>query len=174
MEREPERWEDVIGYEGRYKISSHGRVKSLKRTVPHSHSGTYTFPEKVLKGRRTTKYLLVALYNKNVSRKDFLIHRLVGLHFVDNPKNKEQINHLDGDTMNNYYKNLEWCDESSNHIHATINELKNSKLNKNDVKNIRLQYENNDISYNKLSEEYDVSGSQIGRIIRRESWSWVD
>lgn len=41
-------WVDVSGFEGKYKISSLGRVKSLKRTVK-TWNGTKTIPEKFLK-----------------------------------------------------------------------------------------------------------------------------
>ena len=42
------------------------------------------------------------------------IHRLVALHFVDNPNQHEYVNHKDGNRENNHYLNLEWVTASYN------------------------------------------------------------
>lgn len=62
----------------------------------------------------------------------FAIHRLVGLLFIDNPNNKPQINHIDGNKNNNSYSNLEWCTAYENNLHARTTGLNNiSKSNSN-------------------------------------------
>lgn len=106
-------YKDIKGFEGYYQISNMGNVKSL---------GSYNNrKEKILtlenaKSKNIT-YKRVKLHkNKVVTR--FLVHRLVALHFIDNPENKPQVNHIDNNTHNNMYSNLEWCTGSENMKHS--------------------------------------------------------
>ena len=46
------------------------------------------------------------------------MHRLVAETFIPNPKKLPQVNHLDGNTLNNHVSNLEWCDAYDNLMHA--------------------------------------------------------
>ena len=50
--------------------------------------------------------------------KQLLLHRLVALHFIPNPYNYDQVNHIDGDKLNNNASNLEWCSAEQNVQHS--------------------------------------------------------
>lgn len=52
------------------------------------------------------------------------IHRLIAMTFIPNPENKKEVNHIDGDKLNNSVKNLEWVTPSENMEHALHNGLR--------------------------------------------------
>lgn len=90
-----------------YMVSDHGRVLSFKGKS-----------KLVLCARIIgTGYEMVKLQDKGVYT-DQKIHRLVAKAFIPNPKHLPQINHLDGNTLNNHVSNLEWCDAYTNTMHA--------------------------------------------------------
>lgn len=107
MIKEPEIWKDIKGYKGLYQVSNYGNIISFKRYKKG----------KRLKLNYKNGYLYIKLH-KDIKRKSFRIHRLVAIHFIDNPLNKEQVNHKDGNKRNNYYKNLEWATNQENVNHA--------------------------------------------------------
>lgn len=109
-------WKNIKEYEDNYQISNYGRVKSLQRTLKTKRH-EYTIQEKILSIKiNPLGYCRVGLY-KDSSRKWFSIHRLVALHFLDNPENLPEVNHIDNNKQNNIYTNLEWCTRSENVIH---------------------------------------------------------
>ena len=116
-----EEWRDVVGYEGRYQVSSMGRVKSLERKVTKG-DGERTVKERFLKPNVAYGgYLMVALYADG-KRKMLKVHRLVCQAFHDNPDNKSDVNHINEDKADNRACNLEWCTRRENINHGTHNE----------------------------------------------------
>ena len=126
---ENERWKDIQGFEGLYQISDWGRVKALARTLPHKTYGQWTIKEKILKpslnGKNSRGYLFVVLFDRNKKIHNARIHRLVAKHFVNNPNEDiyTQVDHIDGNKTNNYYKNLEWVTPLENTRRALNNGL---------------------------------------------------
>uniref|UniRef100_A0A6C0KNX9 HNH nuclease domain-containing protein n=1 Tax=viral metagenome TaxID=1070528 RepID=A0A6C0KNX9_9ZZZZ len=57
-------------------------------------------------------YIRVFIYNRT-----YALHRLIALTFIENPQNKEQVNHIDGNKINNRVDNLEWVTNSENQLH---------------------------------------------------------
>jgi hypothetical protein len=113
-----EEWRDVIGYEGLYKVSSYSRVISLSRIVKNRYSNRNT-KCKVLhptirsyKGRNYTSATM-SLWKNNIKHTVHL-HKIVALSFVPNPNNLKEIDHIDGNPLNNLHSNLKWCTHSEN------------------------------------------------------------
>lgn len=121
FDQENEVWKPVNGFEGRYEISSHGRLKSLPKWNKNRLSG-YLRKEKMLSPKNTIKgYLNYELSLWDGTSKTFKRSRLVAMHFVPNPDNKDQVNHKDGVRSNDYYENLEWVTQSENIQHSYDN-----------------------------------------------------
>lgn len=109
-------WKDIIGYEGFYQISNLGNVRSLDREV----KGGRHLKGKLKKHKiDRCGYHFVRLC-KNGGGKNFSIHRLVAIHFIPNPNNLPEVNHIDEDKNNNCITNLEWCTRTQNMSHGTL------------------------------------------------------
>ena len=107
----PEIWKDIKGYEGKYEISNFGRVKS------HIKIGTPTYYKTPILS--TPGYYTVCLSKDGKVSYSVGIHRLVAEAFVENTdKTKTEVNHKDGNKLNNYYENLEWVTRKENNEHA--------------------------------------------------------
>lgn len=123
---EEEIWKDIPGYEGYYQASSLGRIRSVDRTVTFSKYyeqtdkdviNVRTFPGKILTPALTSGYLgcTFSIDGKTVYP---LVHQLVAKAFIPNPENKPQVDHIDGDRMNNRPENLRWVTAKENIANA--------------------------------------------------------
>lgn len=124
-------WKPVPEFEGRYEVSTEGRVRSWVNNY-----GNRRNEPKILNPRNDRDgYSKVALCNKG-KMNNFLVHRLVAMTFIQNPLNLPCINHKDEDKTNNRIDNLEWCDRKYNNNYGSRNE-RISKVNSRSV----LQYD---------------------------------
>jgi hypothetical protein len=110
-------WKVIAECNGEYYVSSWGRVKSFK-------FGKERILKPILVGRG---YPAIDFWYLSKRIKRQTIHRLVALAFIPNPLNKEQVNHKDGNKLNNHIGNLEWATASENNKHAWQNGLCESK-----------------------------------------------
>ncbi len=104
-------WADVYEYEGLYKVSNTGEVKSSHRKG------------RILKQGITGRNYKLVILCKNGKTKPFKVHRLVAKAFIQNPDYKPEVNHKDGDTKNNKFTNLIWATGRENIDHAIENNL---------------------------------------------------
>lgn len=171
-------WKDVPGYENFYQANPSGFIKSLSK------------PLRIKKGFRVTKELIISntdngegyficSLSKNTIRKSILLHRLIALTFVPNPLNLPEVNHKDGNKLNNHVDNLEWVTRQQNIDHSWSKKLTNcigeshhnSKLNKIIVKEIREKYASGKHSYSQLGLEYGTSMYNVRNVVKRLTWN---
>jgi len=106
-ERDGEEWRPVVGYEGLYEVSSHGRVRTLGGGKARTHG-------RILRATSgTTGYLRVALSAANVARTR-KVHRLVAEAFLGAPPPRAYVLHHDGNPQNNRVENLRYGDARQN------------------------------------------------------------
>jgi len=112
-------WHPCAGFETHYEVSNLGNVRSIERMVNNRlGNGIRRSPAKVLKpclGK--SGYLLVNFCIDGI-KSNHNVHRLVARAFIENESNKPQVNHKDGNKMNNCADNLEWVTASENTKHA--------------------------------------------------------
>ena len=119
-------WKPIKGYEGIYEVSSHGRVRSLARSISlRNQHGEYVRVEKsriMAQKLQNTDRLQVSLrkvVNGELTRKTFYVHRLVAQAFIPNPDGLETVNHKNEDHHDNRVENLEWMTREDNNKYGT-------------------------------------------------------
>ena len=111
LNRNIEIWKDMVGYEGQYQVSNFGAIRS----IVDNHGRSRMHIKSVF--LRGAGYCYVNLSVKDVCYIE-AVHRAVAKAFIQNPESKPQVNHKDGDKLNNNVWNLEWVTCSENHKHA--------------------------------------------------------
>jgi hypothetical protein len=118
----------------------------------------------------------------NGKKVTYLTHRMVGECFIPNPDNKPEINHDDGNGLNNHISNLIWSTSIENMEHSIKNKLHSrgenhgtSKLTNLIVKQIREEYQfkSKDNNTNSLSKKYGVNAGTINNIIKNKTWKHI-
>lgn len=115
-------WKGIPGYEEKYQASNLGRIRS---TI--SWNGRYYYKkERILVPQKNCWGRLQIDLSKNGKVKKYSVHRLVAQTFIPNPENKPEINHIDGNKLNNNIENLEWVTSKENVLHAYRTGLRKS------------------------------------------------
>ncbi|GAB2554411.1 NUMOD4 domain-containing protein [Spirosoma areae] len=156
-------WRPVVGYEGRYDVSSKGQVRSLVR-----------LPVRLMKLAPDKKrYVHVGLCI-NGKQKYAVVHRLVAIAFIPNPLGLPYVNHLDSDPLNNTWPNLEWTTPAGNSAHAVkygnggVGKRK-TKISKGLGKQVVSNYYHTEVdprpTIKELSQKYGISPATVQRLL---------
>ncbi len=178
-------WKDVVGYEGLYKVSNLGRVKSIDRVVVNSLGVPRRFYGKtmVLQSAKNTGYAMVSLNKNGVSTCKY-VHGIVGEAFIYNPHNKPYINHKDFNRTNNLVSNLEWVTNGENVKHSyTRDRHRGSGLIGEDVGNSKItneqsllikQYLENGKRPKWISEKLSIPKYALYKITQGLNWKHLE
>jgi len=162
---------DLKGFEGLYKVGSDGVLYSVK-----------SYGLKKLKGGSDGRYKHHSL-RKDGKQYQRTLHSIVAETFIPNPEGKREVNHIDGNKLNNDVSNLEWVSRSENAKHAYANGMikitdehlhnmrksvgsKNAKLSRVEAENLKHIYNNmKKPSTRRLAKSYGLSRHVIRRAV---------
>lgn len=150
VDEEAELWRRI---DADYDVSNQGRVRHGSRILSGSvHSDNY---------------ILVTLHGKQIPA-----HRLVAEAFIPNYEKKPEVNHIDGNKMNNAVDNLEWVTRAENQKHAVDNGLQpkpaktyQGKFTAEQREEIKRLWDSGMFSRRQLAIKYGVSHTCVNDII---------
>lgn len=151
-----EEWSAVL-HATNYEVSRSGIVRNKKTSRP-------------LKQQiNPSGYLVVCLHGSSKGR-TFPIHRLIAECFVGGEANGLEVNHKDGNPLNNAPNNLEWVTHSENMHHRFHVLGKTHKLTEEIVRElVRFKYETG-ASARKVGKKYGIDASMVSAILSGKSW----
>lgn len=127
--------------------------------------------KKLKGGKCKDGYKRINLYTGKGKYKTRYIHRLVAANFIGPIPDGWEVNHNNGDILDNSKTNLEIVEKKDNLLHQ-INVIKsNSKINYQIAQRIRAEYRKGGTSYAKLGNKYGISSTQVSRIVNNTRWT---
>lgn len=160
-----ELWKPLQEYKG-IKISSIGRVKKINKNKK----------EKIITNfpKDRDGYCRCSVQKIDGTWTSQPVHRLVAKAFIENPENKEIVNHIDGDRTNNRLENLEWVTVRENVLHSF--KFGKRKICKNVPKKTLLtDFQINQIdklrnlyTVNQLAKLFNIEYQSLKNIIRKK------
>lgn len=165
-----ERWAILIQFGSSYEISDLGNLRSIDRIDAAGSKRK----SQIIKPKIDKKYYRAGVrYDRK--QKTVCIHILVAKMFVPNPNNYTLVNHLDGNTLNNAYWNLEWTTHLGNTIHAIRNRLtkKSNGIENTLTEKQVIEIFNNIEPATKICKKYNVCPLTIHQIRNGIKWGWL-
>lgn len=107
-----EKWRIIEGTNGNYSVSNYGRVRRNAFTSNHTRKKSLVLKTRILRGYET----IGLWYGDRQLTKP--VHRLIAEAFILNEHDKPEVNHINGNKLDNRIENLEWVTKSENAIHA--------------------------------------------------------
>jgi len=172
---EKEIWKPVLGFEGRYEVSSAGRVKSLPKKMRNLY-GEWISKSRIMKPSIDPCGRLILCLRKDGNRFMFLVSKLVAEAFHGKRPLGMECCHNDGNSANNKSSNLRWDTKEKNEadkiIHGTSNRgVRNGQAKLTEADVIAILADNR--IHREIAKDHHVGRRNIDRIKSGESWSWL-
>lgn len=172
-----EQWKDIPSFEGRYIASNTGKIRTLVEFIDNPFRGKIRRQKNRHFGKDSIvgpKLSAKGYQRVNLGGVVYQVHRLVAMTWIPNTEDKPQINHIDGNKLNNHISNLEWVTNQENRDHAKDNNLicrrdrncSYQKLTNLQCLDIINLYKTSKISQKKIGLLYGVCQQTISKIIR--------
>jgi len=170
-----EEWRDINDFDG-YEVSNLGNIRGKDRLRKGKHGLRLTNGQPMKQVFNKKGYPEVRFRKEGTHTR--LVHRLVAKAFVPNHDNKSQVNHIDGNKLNNRADNLEWVNNSENQKHAYKLGLQPSRAGENnskakitdkDVTLLKNLY-NSGMSISQVSDITNINLNIIRQIIYGKTW----
>ncbi len=126
-------WKEIKGFDGKYSVSNYGRIRQ-NNFIHYANNGQiYKYEEKIIKPFTwQSRYLRVDLQHTRKIRLSTYVHKLVAEYFIGPRPTGYQIDHIDGNYLNN---------EATNLRYVTVKENMNNPITKERLKDKILSEE---------------------------------
>ena len=169
-----EKWKEILGLEGYYSISSFGRVR-------RDRDGVGTNAGRIIRGSISKRGYFMSRLGKDSKQGHFLHHKLVAEAFIGPRLCGMELNHKDGNKLNNHVENLEYVSHCRNMKHAhSVGLSKNfgethalAILSENTVRKIIDDYARGGTSYRLLGLKYGIKIGTIASICSGMNWRHI-
>lgn len=171
-------WLPVLGYEGHYEVSDHGRVRSLPRKVSLYNPQWGKMQKRQLPGRVLAlslvpgRYVPVAL-SKQGTAKTQEVHRLVLEAFVGLCPEGMEGCHNNGDRYDNRLSNLRWDTRANNHAdkrkhgtHLSGEKAPGSTISRERLISAKKDLDSGDFTQEQIQEKYSLSKRTVSQLHR--------
>lgn len=156
------------------------RVQKIGTYTVHDNGDVFNKKGKLLKSRvrkcdkgRGGGYVYIDMNLEKGKKTTFLLHRLVATLFIENPDNLSDVNHKDGNRVNNCVENLEWLNRSDNQKHAYSNVREDvgenhhfSKLTNEERLEIRRLRNIDGLKLKEIAEMFNINFRTVSEIAR--------
>lgn len=124
-------WYDIKDFEGYYQVDENGSVRSLDRHIVRKDNETRFMKGKILSPNIGTNGYYYVVLSKEGKTKTCYIHKLVGYNILTKPSTVCEIDHINGNKLDNRVVNLRWIDRHSNASKGSLGKHKDNGMGKN-------------------------------------------
>lgn len=168
-------WTPIVEFAGRYEVSDDGRVRSTDDT---DGLGRFHPATELYQGTLPNGYKQVRLRQRGERKaRSRYVHRLVATAFLPEPiiqrDGRLYVNHRDGVKSNNRLDNLDWSNAAHNAQHAIQTGLRARRFSDHDIREMRRHYTQG-ATMVLIGEAFGCSAVMVGKIIRGESYAYVE